>query len=493
MCLAMAGVTALWASAADAADRARGKHATARTSAASRTDKVKPAPGPILAVVSLARQRISVYGSNGLIAHSGVSTGTRGHPTPTGVFSVVQKSRYHRSNIYSAAPMPYMQRITWSGVALHAGVLPGYPASHGCIRMSYPFAQELWGMTRIGARVVVAPDDPVAIEVAHPALPVPIMTPAPQETAEPPGDEPVKAEPVALTSKPAETAAPRLLNPMERARLARTETKAAAVATAKAAKAAVAASAARAAEASRTIADLRHAQLAAEAAATKLEAAKAAVEAAKTPEAAEQARAAQAAAESKAEEAHRALAEVAEREAVKTPEAFAAAKVAWEAERASEAAAAAQKAAELGVEPVSVFISKKAGRLYVRQRWAPIYEAPVTFKDPDVMVGTHLYLAVGPAEDGRTLRWLSVYTPPTAPVPHGAKRARDRDQPAPAVSLPNWSKEMASSAVLDRVEMSEEANRFVSERLWTGAALIISDQGISNETGATTDFIVLTR
>ena len=85
--------------------------------------------------------------------------GTPGFPTPTGVFSVIQKNRYHRSNIYSGAPMPFMQRITWSGVAMHEGVLPGYPASHGCIRLTHKFASELWGMTRMGVRVVVTPDD----------------------------------------------------------------------------------------------------------------------------------------------------------------------------------------------------------------------------------------------------------------------------------------------------------------------------------------------
>ena len=90
-----------------------------------------------LIVVSIPKQRISVYGAGGFTAQSAVSTGTAGFPTPTGVFSVIQKNRYHRSNIYSGAPMPFMQRITWSGVAMHAGVLPGYPASHGCIRLTH--------------------------------------------------------------------------------------------------------------------------------------------------------------------------------------------------------------------------------------------------------------------------------------------------------------------------------------------------------------------
>ena len=98
------------------------------------------AKGPLQIIISIADQRISVYDDGTLIARSSVSTGVQGHPTPVGVFSVIGKELWHRSNIYSAAPMPYMQRITWSGIALHAGVLPGHPASHGCIRLANDFA-----------------------------------------------------------------------------------------------------------------------------------------------------------------------------------------------------------------------------------------------------------------------------------------------------------------------------------------------------------------
>jgi lipoprotein-anchoring transpeptidase ErfK/SrfK len=109
-------------------------------------EKEKPAPPQAahLIIVSIPKQRISVYGAGGFHRQGAVSTGTAGFPTPTGVFSVIQKNRHHRSNIYSGAPMPFMQRITWSGVAMHEGVLPGYPASHGCIRLTHQFASELW-------------------------------------------------------------------------------------------------------------------------------------------------------------------------------------------------------------------------------------------------------------------------------------------------------------------------------------------------------------
>jgi len=106
--------------------------------------------GPLQIIISIADQRVSLYDNGSLIARSSVSTGVPRHPTPLGVFSVIGKERWHRSNLYSGAPMPYMQRITQSGIALHAGVLPGYPASHGCIRLTNDFAIRLWHLTKRG-------------------------------------------------------------------------------------------------------------------------------------------------------------------------------------------------------------------------------------------------------------------------------------------------------------------------------------------------------
>ena len=126
--------------------------------------------GPLQIVVSIADQRIAVYDNGALIARSSVSTGEPRHPTPMGVFSVIGKKRWHRSNLYSAAPMPYMQRLTWSGIALHAGVLPGYPASHGCIRLKRDFAVRLWQLTRRGTRIIIASHDTRPLEIANPRL-----------------------------------------------------------------------------------------------------------------------------------------------------------------------------------------------------------------------------------------------------------------------------------------------------------------------------------
>src|SRR6476646_9707035 len=123
------------------------------------------AKGPLQIIISIEDQRISLYDNGELIARSLVSTGVPSHPTPLGVFSVISKQRWHRSNIYSAAPMPYMQRITWSGIALHAGVLPGYPASHGCISLTDSFATRLWHLTKRGTRVIIAHGDIQPVEI----------------------------------------------------------------------------------------------------------------------------------------------------------------------------------------------------------------------------------------------------------------------------------------------------------------------------------------
>ncbi|WP_370190769.1 L,D-transpeptidase family protein [Bradyrhizobium diazoefficiens] len=131
----------------------------------------EPLPkGPLQIIISIADQRVSLFDNGALIARSSVSTGMEGHPTPLGVFSVISKQRWHRSNIYSAAPMPYMQRITWSGIALHAGVVPGHPASHGCIRLKNDFAVRLWHLTKRGTRVIIAHGDVQPVEITNPHL-----------------------------------------------------------------------------------------------------------------------------------------------------------------------------------------------------------------------------------------------------------------------------------------------------------------------------------
>ncbi len=117
-----------------------------------------PWTGPIYLVISIDRQMVHVYDGDRLIGVAAVSTGMKGHRTPTGDFPILQKRQWHRSNIYSNAPMPFMQRLTWDGIALHAGHNPGYPASHGCIRLPYAFARRLFDLTSIGTQVSVTTD-----------------------------------------------------------------------------------------------------------------------------------------------------------------------------------------------------------------------------------------------------------------------------------------------------------------------------------------------
>lgn len=141
--------------------------------------------GPIVLIVSLPEQLAYVYRNGVIIGASTVSTGKKGHETPTGVFTILQKHEDHYSNLYNNAPMPYMQRLTWSGVALHAGRLPGYPASHGCVRMPYEFARLLFGETKTGLTVVVSDEKAFPSAVAHPGLVAPVDTKGKQAGALP--------------------------------------------------------------------------------------------------------------------------------------------------------------------------------------------------------------------------------------------------------------------------------------------------------------------
>jgi hypothetical protein len=118
---------------------------------------VSPA-GPVVVLVSLPLQTMHVYRNGILVGRTSISSGTKGHKTPTGVFTILEKRQTHRSSTYNDAPMPNMQRLTWSGIAMHSGNLPGYPASHGCIRMPYDFSTLLFGITGNGGTVVIGDD-----------------------------------------------------------------------------------------------------------------------------------------------------------------------------------------------------------------------------------------------------------------------------------------------------------------------------------------------
>lgn len=129
-----------------------------------------PGPGPMLIIVSIPDQRVHVYRNGIRVAASSCSTGKPGHETPTGVFKILQKDKHHHSSTYNNAPMPNMNRLTWSGVALHAGQLPGYPASHGCVRLPLQFSEMLFGITKLGMTVVLADNKSQPSSVVHPGM-----------------------------------------------------------------------------------------------------------------------------------------------------------------------------------------------------------------------------------------------------------------------------------------------------------------------------------
>ncbi len=429
--LAIAGLAALIA-AGDRADATSRRSERAVESIESRT-----AGEPILAIVSLRNQRISVYDANGRILRAPVSSGSKGRETPAGIFSVIQKNAEHYSNLYDDAYMPHMQRITWSGIALHGGLLPGYPASHGCVRMPFDFAARLFDATRMGMRVIVAPGDVAPIEIAHPAL---------------------------FPSKPGAAAlvAARAAEANEAARKADQARLAAVTASREAARAMMPV---RVAENLKLRAE---AQLAA-----------AETEDAKTKAVARIAELQAQLAAAKAELQPKLDAVAPVREAA----------VAAETARVAAAEAAREVAREL--EPVSVFISRKTQRLYVRRAFQPILESPVTILDADRPMGTHVFTAMERTSGDTDMRWSVVSLDGGRPhggiaEPHGRARGeRGRDVEPMTTDL------SGAKTALDRIVIPQDALDRIAGMASPRSSLIISDEALSSETGNGTDFVVL--
>ncbi|HXW25485.1 MAG TPA: L,D-transpeptidase [Xanthobacteraceae bacterium] len=416
-----------------------------RGEAAKRAPAEKPPSGQLTIVVSIGNQHVSLYADGAFVARGPVSTGMHGHPTPVGVFTVIQKDRYHRSNIYSLAPMPYMQRITWSGVALHEGVLPGYPASHGCIRMSGAFAVRLWGITKIGARVIVARSDTAPAEIAHSHL----FSPRPEARATPVPEPEVRAVPVP--------------QPEPRPEL----------------KPAIAPSAV--APPADVVPAAPSAPLPAPGAMPP-------------PPSATQPTDPPVAAPSEQRRSDD-LGGGAEPEVAPPATATAPPPVEAPSIEVVKAAADAAMLAEPTRKPgtVSVLVSKKTGRLYVRQNYQPLFDVPVGIREPERPIGTHVYTAMGVESGGTGMRWTVVTMPGDASVaaePRGARGKRKAPEPDAAPSAARASH--TAIEALDRVDMPADAVERVSELLTPGSSLIISDQPMSDETGRDTDFIVLT-
>ncbi|WP_456621935.1 L,D-transpeptidase family protein [Bradyrhizobium sp. P5_C12] len=464
---------------------------------------IKP-QGPLVIVVSIDRQKVTVYDTNGVFAESPVSTGMKGHSTPMGVFSVIQKHKFHHSNIYSGAPMPYMQRITWSGVAMHAGVLPGYPASHGCIRMPMAFAVKMWNWTRMGARVIVSPGQMTPQNFSHPLLASTRMPPQPAASLQPTttvGDKADKgATDAKITeAKPVETktaSADAVLDLRStvghavmsdattgsapaRDEAASTENK---TETAEAAKpqseeAAKPADAATVKAKPSEVAEAPKATTADDKSADKVEAAK--------PETAKSEPA-------PAETGKKPDATV----TATTPAQSASPDAKKDQTRVADPAPAAKPDVPKRAGQIAVFISRKDSKLYVRQNFAPLFEVPVTIAASDRPLGTHVFTAEVDKTDTNALHWSVVSMPVSA---RSAAREEDgrmtRRQHGAAV-IPVAAKPVAvtpnsPAEALDRVSIPADTMAKINEMLTSGGSIIVSDQGINQgETGEGTDFIV---
>ena len=441
--LAIAGLTALIA-AGDPAGATDRRSERLVESIETRT------PGePILAIVSLRNQRITVYDANGWILRAPVSSGQRDRETPAGIFAVIQKDADHHSNLYDDAFMPHMQRITWSGIALHGGPLPGYAASHGCVRMPFDFAARLFDMTRLGLRVIVAPTDVAPIEIAHPVL-----------FQSKPGDGALAAARVAEADEAARKA--------DQARLA-------------------AGTAFR--ESIQATVPVRVAENLKRRAEMQLAATETAIGSAISVEAKEQAE------RDKAEVIARIAALQLQLDGAKADlqpkqEAVTRAREAVataETARAATAEAARQVARDL--EPVSVLISRKTQRLYVRQGFEPILESPVTIRDADSPIGTHIFTAMARSSGDTNLRWSVVSL--DSGRSHGAVEPRGRARAGRGREIEPAATDAGSArAALDRIVIPQDVLDHIAG-IAPRSSLIITDEALSSETGKGTDFVVI--
>ncbi len=478
---------------------------------------------PLFAVISIADQRVSVYNNQGLVARSAVSTGMPGHPTPKGVFTIIGRERYHRSNIYSDAPMPFMQRITWSGVAMHLGVVPGHPASHGCIRLPAGFAAKLWGLTKIGERIVISPQEVSPIEFTHPLLPTPKMRVA------------AEADQAAPDSQQAALAAfhPPLINPHQYAEQLRAKAvgeRAEAIKNVKETSAAVHVAQL---EAARSAAELKAAEAAHSSAQAKAEAATKAYEMAVAAASAKQresipvvelkdadgnvsgrsaadplsradelaaaATVATATAKTNTEaalaDAEAKLGAVEAASATKAADLVDAVRRLNDATAAFGAAASAEKEALRRMLPLSILVSKKDQRIYVRQGLAPLFDAPAGVRDPETPLGSHLFIATAVEGDGTSLKWSVVSIPTRFAEKRGEFQRKSASVEEEVGAPPKLYGPSSSAAdALERIEIAQDVRDRIAERLWTGASLIISDQPPSGETGPVgTDLTVKVR
>lgn len=526
--------------------------------------EVERTPSPLLLLVSIRKQKVRVFDVNGEFASSRISSGQPGFDTPTGVFSILEKNQTHFSNIYDGAPMPFMQRITWSGIAFHAGVVPGYRASHGCIRLPHSFAKSLFGLTRTGARVIISQDEaqPVRFEHANLFKPLPvdaIMNTGALATGETKvavndtGPDQPDAMPLftgissafagALPSRPrSRTEADRMMSEKisnlqaglksaeaakvaasEKAKIVLKETEAAAATLANERKVIETVRATINAADQRKAAAIRafEAYMKGEAAVvekpdqslsdrrSRRRAGKRDAEIAARPEPRSEDR------EANLEDAIVDLTIAADRvrdEAAKREMAFAGVQASLARANADrEAAIAAVRDTQIELKstqtalieankeqvrrakPLSVFVSLKSKRIFLRQGFEPVLDAPIAVEMPAGPVGTHVLTAMRYGADPNAFDWrlVSAHTPAAYAVEQTAKKNKRREaQPTlPLSAGPNLAK-----AALDAIQIPEEIQDKIRELARPGASFIVSDRDMNpKENGPGTEFVVLTR
>jgi len=395
----------------------RSAHKSHEPKAADRAGKepaVEIPKGPQQIFISINQQKLHFYSNGVHVADTSIATGVAEHPTPYGVFSIIQKQIFHRSNIYSNAPMPYMQRVTWSGVAMHEGQNIGHPASHGCIRMPHDFAVRLYRLTKLNTRVIIARAELRPMEFADPHLfahkerLLEIAAPVANEL------EPVVAKPAELAAH-ADTVTPPVQSDV-----------------------------------------------------VTPQAASPAVKPDQKPENA-------------------------------APGANAGAGAAG-APSAPPTAPDLAKVAAAKKNPISIFVSRKRQRLYIRQDFEPLFDVPVTIAEPESPLGTHVFTALeftGP--EHTILRWNVVSLPGEPPKHvryveerrdrHGRVRRREVEEERAGDTPPPQT----PSQVLARIEIPPEVSDAIAQMIVPGSALIVSDQGLGDETGEGTDFDVVTK
>jgi lipoprotein-anchoring transpeptidase ErfK/SrfK len=472
--------------------------------------------GPLIIAISIQHQHLKVFDVNGLFAETPISTGMAGHSTPMGVFSVIEKQRWHRSNIYSGAPMPYMQRITWSGVAMHEGVLPGYPASHGCIRMPGAFAVKMFSWTKRGARVIVVPGDISIEEFSHPKLIAHMLEEKPFASLAPAkgaardallidkaddvkpelklatladasgSNLPLTRHAVSDDGKIADTAASDSQSDVTQPTTpTRTEHS-------------VVATDAPAMMPTKEMAAVQTVEETIDRAAAMVEAAPVQLDA---PHVASDTAAPETTATAAAKPA----------EPPPTPKPDLAAVPVSKPNTASDTAAPAappsvpsQTATAPATDPndiptviapkrtghVAVFISRKDRRLYVRQNFSPVFDVPITISDPDKPFGTFVFTARGDKDDAAALRWSVVAMPYAVKKTVAMSVARPGKKARSVVETSLAAPPSTAAEALDRITVPDWALQRVAEAIRPGGSLIISDHGLGDETGEGTDFIV---